>query len=33
MDKVLEALISAGIVTIIPIGYENATQEGEGDDE
>jgi hypothetical protein len=30
MDKVLEALISAGIVTIIPVGYDKDTQEGEG---
>jgi len=31
MDKALEALIAAGIVKIIPVGYES-TQEGEGRD-
>jgi hypothetical protein len=31
MDKALEALIAAGIVKIIPVGYEN-TREGEGGD-
>lgn len=31
MDKALEALIAAGIVQIIPVGYEN-TQEKEGED-
>lgn len=31
MDNALKALIEAGIVTIIPVGYEN-TQEGEGED-
>jgi hypothetical protein len=31
MDKALEALIDAGIVTIIPVGYDNK-RESEGED-
>ena len=29
----LDALIAAGIVQIIPVGFDKDTQEGEGDDE
>lgn len=32
MDKALEALISAGIVKIIPVGYENEREGGQNDD-
>ena len=29
----LDALIAAGIVQIIPVGFDKDTREGEGDDE
>lgn len=29
----LDALIAAGIVKIVPVGFDKDTQEGEGDDE